>query len=405
MLFTETVTIKQLVDFLMLLFSSYILLQTVLQRNINKSSNRFVLYLMVAFTLICTLTVFSGINGSFSKFFVFLYIPSFVFIPPTTFLYIKSLTTKHYVFNKKDKRHFIVPFVVLAIMFVFNMLLLFSQYNWGGKTTNHLVDIYYFMNVVILLFIPVIQLFVYGYLILKRYRNHLKEIENYFSNTDEAKMWWIRWFIAVFILFMIIFNIVNFNYAKNLVITDVLYYAEVFMFIGFLGLFGIKQADIYRLVSNTPQDLLDNNNFKAPNSKEMLSEVSVNHDNADQIPESMPFALGTDKKEQIKRQLLEVMENHKPYLNPTLTITELADQIETNQKYLSVVINDCFNKNFFAFINEYRVNEAIKLLNTPVGQQYSIEGIGKTVGFNSRSTFISAFKKQTKTTPSEYKNN
>jgi len=405
MSFTETVTIKQLVDFLMLLFSSYILLQTVLQRNINKNSNRFVLYLMVAFTVICLLSVISGVNGNFSKFFVFLYIPSFIFIPPTTFLYIKSLTTKHYVFTKKDKRHYIVPFIVLVIMFVFNMLLLFSQYSWGGKVTNMLVDIYLYMNIVILLLIPVVQLFIYGYLIVRQYRSHLKEIENYFSNTDEAKMWWIRWFIAVFILFMIIFNIVNFNYANNLVITDVFYYAEVFMFIGFLGLFGIKQADIYRLVSNTPHDLPDNNNFGTSNSTGILPGVSVNQDNAAQIPESMPFALGTEKKDQIRLQLLDVMENHKPYLNPTLTITELADQIETNQKYLSVVINDCFNKNFFAFINEYRVNEAIKLLNTPVGQQYSIEGVGKTVGFNSRSTFISAFKKQTKTTPSEYKNN
>lgn len=400
MTFTETVTVKQLVDLLMLLFSAYVLLQTVLQRNINRNSNRFVLYLMVSFTVICILSVISGVNVGFSKYFVFLYISSFIFIPPTTFLYIKSLTTNYYVFTYRDKRHFFIPLAVLAVMFVFNMLLLFSQYQWGPRVTNNLVDIYYYMNVVLLLVAPVIQLLIYGSLIVKQYRRHLKEIENYFSNTDEAKMWWIRWFIAIFIFFMIVFNVVNFFYSKNLVIIDVLYYAELFLFIGFLGLFGIKQADIYRLVSNTLDVSSGNGHSAGLDSGNVVSESSD-----DVQPHEPTIAVLDDgKKEQLKIRLLEVMETQKPYLNPTLTITELADQIETNQKYLSVVINDCFQKNFFAFINEYRIHEAIKLLNTPVGQQYSIEGVGKTVGFNSRSTFISAFKKQTKTTPSEYKN-
>jgi AraC-like DNA-binding protein len=186
------------------------------------------------------------------------------------------------------------------------------------------------------------------------------------------------------------------------VITDVLYYAELFMFIGFLGLFGIKQADIYRLVST--------NSSSIPKIKELSEGMDSREKVLESIEkgqdqEPMVAVLDEGKKEQLKIRLLEVMEKQKPYLNPTLTITELAVQIDTNQKYLSVVINDCFHKNFFAFINEFRVNEAIKLLNTPVGQQYSIEGVGKTVGFNSRSTFITAFKKQTKTTPSDYKNN
>lgn len=402
MLLSETISIKLVVEFLVLLFSSYILLQTILQRNINRNSNRFVLYLMVIFTTICLYSLASTVDNKWSKYFIFIYIPSFLFIAPTTFLYIKSLTTNQYIFTAKDKRHYIIPFVILAIMFIFNMLLLILRYNLGKESSSTMITIYLYMNIGFMLIVPVIQLFVYGALIIKSYRKHLNEIENYFSNTDEAKMLWIRWFIGVFIVYLVIFNVVNYSFQKSWAIMDVLYYTDLFMFIGFLGIFGLKQADIYRMVSNPSNEVAEPETNEILTTQPPLADIPEGSSNPN--TGNIPFVLNDEKKEQIKQLLLTVMEEQKPYLNPMLTITELAELLNSNQKYLSVVINDCFNKNFFTFINEYRVKEAIKLLSTSVGQQYSIEGIGKTVGFNSRSTFISAFKKQTNTTPSEYKN-
>jgi AraC-like DNA-binding protein len=282
------------------------------------------------------------------------------------------------------------------------MLLLILRYNLGKESISTMVTIYLYMNIGFMLIVPVIQLFVYGILILKSYRKHLNEIENYFSNTDEAKMLWIRWFIGVFIVYLIIFNVVNYSFQESWAIMDVLYYTDLFMFIGFLGIFGLKQADIYRMVSNPSNEVAEPETNEILTTQPALTDIPEGPSNPN--TGNAPFVLGFDKKEQIKQLLLAVMEEQKPYLNPMLTITELAELLNSNQKYLSVVINDCFNKNFFTFINEYRVKEAIKLLSTSVGQQYSIEGIGKSVGFNSRSTFISAFKKQTNTTPSEYKN-
>lgn len=401
MLFSETISIKLVVEFLVLLFSSYILLQTILQRNINRNSNRFVLYLMVIFTTICLFSLASSVDNKWSKYFIFIYIPSFLFIAPTTFLYIKSLTTRQYIFTAKDKRHYIIPFVILAIMFIYNMLLLILRYNLDKESISSMVTFYLYMNIGFMLIVPVIQLFVYGILIIKSYRRHLSEIENYFSNTDEAKMLWIRWFIGVFIVYLIIFNVVNYSFQESWAIMDVLYYTDLFMFIGFLGIFGLKQADIYRMVSNSSTEISE-----SETNEKLTPEPAIanSFQGSSATTGNIPFVLSDEKKDLIKQSLLEVMEEQKPYLNPMLTITELAELLNSNQKYLSVVINDCFDKNFFTFINEYRVKEAIKLLSTSVGQQYSIEGIGKTVGFNSRSTFISAFKKQTNTTPSEYKN-
>lgn len=396
--FTETVSIKTLVEFLMLLFSLYILFQTILQRNINKSSNRFIMMIMIAFTIISALALMSSINVTISKYFIFLYAPAFIFLSPSTYLYIKSLSTKDYEFKAKDKRHYLIPLIVLASMFVVNVLLLILHFSGNKEATSIIVEIYFYMNAIVIIVVPIFQFFYYSIQIIRTYKKHLKDIENYFSNTEEAKIVWIRWFIIVYILFMLIFMLVNLKVAES-TITDIFYYSEMLLFMAFLGVFGIKQADIYHQLSTQKVPVVDRITITTtPITDHEISPISSPVEIG-----TTQFVLADDKKEQLKFRLLELMEKEKPYLNSSLTINELADLMQTNQKYLSVVINDCFSKNFFSFINEYRVKEAIELLKTNIGAQYSIEGVGKSVGFHSRSTFISAFKKHTNFTPSEYK--
>ncbi len=352
---------------------------------------------MIQFTVISLLSLMSSIQSPISKYFIFLYIPAFIFLSPSTYLYIKSLTTKEYEFTSKDKRHYLVPFIVLISMFVVNVILLVFHFMRNKEATSMVVDIYFYMNAFVIIVIPIFQFFYYTTRIIRAYKRHLKEIENYFSNTEEAKMQWIKWFIIVYVLFMVIFMLVNLKVSSTN-ITDVFYYGEVLLFIGFLGFFGIKQADIYRQMSSK-KEISEEYNEMIPS----VIENKASYANIQVEVGTTQFVLAEDKKEQLKMRLMDLMNNQKPYLNSSLTINELADLMQTNQKYLSVVINDCFNKNFFSFINEYRVNEAIQLLKTNIGMQYSIEGIGKTVGFHSRSTFISAFKKHTNSTPSEFK--
>lgn len=100
--------------------------------------------------------------------------------------------------------------------------------------------------------------------------------------------------------------------------------------------------------------------------------------------------------------LLELMEQEKLYLNNKLTIDEVAKRLMTNRSYLSQMINDKFKTNFNNFINEYRVKEAQRLLLENNTNNYSIEGVSISVGFNSKSTFNAAFKKFTGIRPSEF---
>jgi AraC-like DNA-binding protein len=103
------------------------------------------------------------------------------------------------------------------------------------------------------------------------------------------------------------------------------------------------------------------------------------------------------------QQLIYYMETEKPYFNPSLSIRNLADQMEMNSRELSILINQKLNQHFFDFINEYRIKEAMKILANPAKEQETVLEILYEVGFNSKSSFNTAFKKHTGKTPTEFR--
>lgn len=110
-----------------------------------------------------------------------------------------------------------------------------------------------------------------------------------------------------------------------------------------------------------------------------------------------------DEMENIREKLIDMMEHSKPYLNPNLTIKELSEQLNIHQKYLSQVINAQFGQNFYDFVNQYRVQEAKEIMSRNPGGKKTILEVLYEVGFNSKSAFNNAFKKNTGKTPSEFR--
>jgi tetratricopeptide (TPR) repeat protein len=115
--------------------------------------------------------------------------------------------------------------------------------------------------------------------------------------------------------------------------------------------------------------------------------------------------LSDDKVQVLLRELETYLKKEKPYLSPEFQLNDCAKTLETNSKYLSQTINEVFKVNFNNFINEFRIREARMLLSNEKGKHYTIEAIANDVGFNSKSTFNSAFKKFTGVTPSYYQAN
>ena len=102
--------------------------------------------------------------------------------------------------------------------------------------------------------------------------------------------------------------------------------------------------------------------------------------------------------------LNEYMEKNKPYLNERITIKDLSEGLNVPYHHLSIVINNLLKKNFYDFINEYRIREVLNILKESKNEAVNILTIAFKCGFNSKSTFNRVFKKKMGTTPSMYKN-
>ena len=119
-------------------------------------------------------------------------------------------------------------------------------------------------------------------------------------------------------------------------------------------------------------------------------------------PSAPELVLDEGAKEQIA-QLRAHMEKHQPYLVPTLTIEALAEQLDMSVSELSFLINRHMNQHFFDLINEYRINAAAFSLSDPEQKSKTVLDILYEVGFNSKSSFNTAFKKQMLMTPTQYR--
>jgi AraC-like DNA-binding protein len=114
-------------------------------------------------------------------------------------------------------------------------------------------------------------------------------------------------------------------------------------------------------------------------------------------------ALTPARSDAFLRRLLDVMESEKPYTDGELTLPRLAARLSVSTHHLSQVINERLNQSFSDFVNSYRVEEAKRRLRDPASGHYSLLAIAEDVGFNSKSSFNTAFKKQTGMTPSEFR--
>ena len=104
-------------------------------------------------------------------------------------------------------------------------------------------------------------------------------------------------------------------------------------------------------------------------------------------------------------KLLKALKEDKIYLDSKLSLEKLAKKLGSNRTYLSKAINNYFKLPFNELINQYRIDEACVLLTSKEYSNYSIEGIAQTVGYNNLSSFNTAFKRLTGTTPSRFKTN
>ncbi len=146
---------------------------------------------------------------------------------------------------------------------------------------------------------------------------------------------------------------------------------------------------------------------KEQDSKKLLNKEASKPEERANLPDTetigaqsnQPLEKHTEKYE----ELMELMNQEKPYLDGSLTLESLSKLLNTNRTYLSQAIKANTENTFSEFINSYRIDEARRMLLDDKFSNLSIEGIALSVGFNSRSTFNKVFKEFTGITPSYFR--
>jgi AraC-like DNA-binding protein len=103
-----------------------------------------------------------------------------------------------------------------------------------------------------------------------------------------------------------------------------------------------------------------------------------------------------------RHKLEKFMNDHRPYLDPELTIEKLSELTKIRKLLLSQTLNKGLNKNFFTFIKEYRIRHVEQILKSKANERATIMDIAYESGFNSKTGFNRAFKDVTGKTPTEY---
>lgn len=97
-----------------------------------------------------------------------------------------------------------------------------------------------------------------------------------------------------------------------------------------------------------------------------------------------------------------LMQEKRLYVNPDLKIADLASVLNVSPYTLSYVFNQFLNKNYYDYLNDYRIAEFKRLLNEDEYSKYTLSALAELCGFSSRTSFFRYFKKTTGITPNEY---
>lgn len=261
---------------------------------------------------------------------------------------------------------YITSLVYLGYIFIyFPETEIDNLFNHRTKNVNYLFVLFTIIEFLIIPF--------YTFLILRLLKNHNKTIKLFFSSLKDHNLIWLK-VLMIGILFMWFF--INFFYFSPYFSNEnSLKYGFGFSFIiiFYLGFFATKQKPIHNKELNQTE-----------NKKYSKSEI---------------------KKEEFNffyNKLLDVLENKKPYLEPNISLFNLAKTVNISSHNLSQIINTKFKMNFFELMNTYRINEFKRKIKNGENKKLTLVSIAYDCGFNSKSTFNRVFKIITGKTPSSY---
>lgn len=293
---------------------------------------------------------------------------------PLLFLYTGSVTRFFSKWKSKYLLHFI-PVVVFAFIYIDYFV------SPGQETLPFIKNFSRNQYNLYGLFYPSILISGFSYISLTwlLFRRHRRNILNTLSNfNDKNNLHWLR---NILIGMLSIWVVVFINKSVFHSTVDDIIYITVSLFVVFIGFFGFRQGGIFM---NLPDGYLIE---------------GLIQDNRQRYLKS---GLKKERADEIIQQLKELMAEKKLFLDENISLPQLADIINIHPNYLSQVINERFHKNFYDFINSFRVEEFKRIVSIEKNRNKTFYALALDCGFNSKASFNNSFKKITGTTPTEF---
>jgi len=323
---------------------------------------------------------------SYAKPLIGFYAPLEIIYGPLIYLYIRGLTQPETERTDKTQLLHFLPVLLACFLLIpfFNLSyeekLFMIKSGFSLESINDSV----LASMGTFILACVISYSIYLYLSFRLLIQHQQKLPNYFSFREKVTLSWVRNLIIVMLLFwllMVLFLVLLHGHSNMEWYMDGMLLFSIVAIL-YLGTMGILQPRVYRPIRIRI---------------EQNEEIPVNDE------KYKKSALNDEMMSKILLRLKQVMENQQPYLNSNLTLPELAQLVEVSPNYLSQVINEKLQMNFFDYINSHRIEVAKKLLVEPLPYTRTILDIAMESAFNSKSAFYSSFKKQTGLTPVQYK--
>ncbi|MBT9392823.1 helix-turn-helix domain-containing protein [Hymenobacter sp. NST-14] len=361
-------------------------------------------------------------------------------VGPALYFYFRSLTNQEFRLQRQHWWHFAPALVVLA------WLLVVFSYDigwWHGLqgrplpghfgTKGPLASWADYQPIGLLAdTLGYLSVLAYAVHTLRAYRAYARYLNDNFSDTEQLRFRWLRNVLVAVLVgtgVTLAFGVINLfitplNYVQSWY--DYLFTGLLIYYLSISGLLTGYRLAALRFQLPTAAEVPSSTLVPAVEAAEVPGPVAPATEErvvADAIPAApatsvSPAATAVPPTADVPTQapaaaepdaelarwttrLLAHMQTARPYLEPELTLGELATQLRTNTSWLSKVINSGCGQNFNDFVNEYRVREAERRLRDPQFRHYTLLAVALEAGFNSKSTFNRVFKKLRGQTPSE----
>lgn len=337
-------------------------------------------------------------------------LPALYLIPALFWCYIKGLTASSgWRFSRRDWRHFLLAALCLVIVIVTlclpgnvrHALIAEGRDDILQHVTAPLRLLVYSLAILTFLLVTgwVLQAGFYLYAVRRRLQLYRAQLRHLFASTEAEEARWINGLLLAVALgggllagALLYDNLVA-PLPAGLLLKDLL----VMLLVWYLALWGLRQQPGFAMLTQ-PEPLVL--------SGEAPASPAATPDDLQEVLQAVAegkyqrSALGVEQASSIANKLQQAMVQDQLYLDAALSLPKLARHIGCSPNYISQTLNETLGLNFFDYVNRYRVQAAARQLRD---SDLTVLDIAMNVGFNAKSSFYTAFKKELQQTPSQYR--